>query len=511
MTTRIAIMGAGPGGLAAAMLMASDGFDVDVYESENVVGGRTSQIHKQGFRFDTGPTFFLYPEVLKQIFSRCGFCFEDEVELIRLDPLYEIIYENSDRIKVFKDLPRLRDEISRISIHDAANIELFMRDNEQKFAHFLPVLQRPFLRWSQLFSIDLLKSLSSLRPFSSVNKDLSQFFQNENIRLAFSFQSKYLGMSPFNCPSLFTILAYMEHEYGVYHPVGGCNAIIRTMARLARRMGVRIHLNDAVKNINFAGRRFKSLNTQSGRKTADALIVNADFAHFVSRFVPQKLLSSWNHTKLKKKQFSCSTFMMYLGIKGNYPQLEHHSILLSEAYKANLFEIEAGVKPPESPSLYVQNACSTDPKLAPAGYSTLYVLVPVANQINAVDWTKHRLRYRNLVIKRLGLLGIEDLERRIVFEKIVTPQDWLEQHSIYQGATFNLAHSMNQMLHRRPQNRFSELKGVYLVGGGTHPGSGLPVIFEGARITADLVRSDYASDRVKSSGLAKTVSEEAVN
>lgn len=496
---KIAIMGAGPGGLAAAMLLASDGFSVDIYESAPQVGGRTSQIHQQGFRFDTGPTFFLYPEVLKQIFSRCGFCFEDEVDLVRLDPLYHLVYENAGSIKIFKDMQRLRGEIAKFSSHDAANIDAFLRDNKQKFARFLPVLQRPFLNWSDLFAPDVVKSLSVLRPFSSVDQDLGQFFRDDRIRLAFSFQSKYLGMSPFNCPSLFTILSYMEHQYGVYHPIGGCHAVISSMARLARRMGVRIHLNDAVTKLNFSGRRFQGLQSQSGYQTADALVVNADFGHFVSRFVPQSLLSKWNRKKLDSKRFSCSTFMMYLGIKGSFPKLEHHTILLSEDYQGNLAEIEAGGHPPRQPSLYVQNACVTDPSLAPEGYTTLYVLVPVANQVHPVDWVKHSPGYRNLIIRRLALLGLNDLEERIVFEKIVTPQDWLDHHAVYRGATFNLTHSMDQMLHRRPQNRFSELQGVYLVGGGTHPGSGLPVIFEGARITADLIRKDFAADCVRSS------------
>ena len=182
--------------------------------------------------------------------------------------------------------------------------------------------------------------------------------------------------------------------------------------------------------------------------------------------------------------------MMYLGIEGTIPDLKHHTIFLSTDYKRNLAEIEAGQAPAE-PSLYVQNACVTDPALAPPGHSTLYVLVPVGHRIGeGVDWPAEQARYRALVLKRLERIGIKDIEQRIRFEKIMTPQDWEEDLSVYRGATFNLAHNIRQMLHWRPRNRFEDLDAVYLVGGGTHPGSGLPVIFESARITSRLLTED---------------------
>ncbi len=183
--------------------------------------------------------------------------------------------------------------------------------------------------------------------------------------------------------------------------------------------------------------------------------------------------------------------MLYLGIEGTIPDLEHHTIFLAEDYRRNIREIEEGRVPPGDPSVYVQNACVTDPALAPPGHSTLYVLIPVGNRVgDGIDWEAQKQSYRALALKRLERLGIHDIEKRIRFERIMTPTDWEADLDVFRGATFNLAHSLRQMLHFRPRNRFEDLEGVYLVGGGTHPGSGLPVIFESARITSKLMASD---------------------
>jgi phytoene desaturase len=312
-------------------------------------------------------------------------------------------------------------------------------------------------------------------------------------------------MSPFRCPSLFTILAFMEYEYGVFHPRGGSGAVMAAMARVARDLGARIRLREPVQEILFEGRRAIGVRTEAGTQRHDAVVVNADFAHAMRALVPDRLRRRWTDRRIARKKFSCSTFMLYLGIEGSIDGLAHHTIHLARDYRRNIAEIERGRAPPGEPSFYVQNACVTDPDLAPPGHSTLYVLVPVGNNGGGIDWPAQQTRYRALALKQLGKIGIPDLARRIRFEKMLTPAGWEEDMGIYRGATFNLAHSLRQMLHLRPRNRFEDLERVYLVGGGTHPGSGLPVIFEGARITARLLAEDLRIDPLwaKPSGMAQ--------
>ncbi len=491
---RAVIIGAGPGGLASAMLLARAGVDVKLIERHPQVGGRTSTLAGGGFQFDLGPTFFLYPRVLEEIFSAVGRDLHDEVELIKLDPQYHLVFGAGGELLATPDLARMEQAIAALAPGDAGQFHRFMSDNRVKMEQFRTVLESPFLRWRDLLSPHLMKMLPLLRPWLSLDGELSRYFRDDRVRLAMTFQSKYLGMSPFNCPSLFSILSFLEYEYGVFHPVGGCGAVSRAMAGVAEDLGVEISLGDDVEEILFEGRRAVGVRSTSGTHRADAVVINADFAQAMKRLVPDRLRRRWTDAKVAKKQFSCSTFMMYLGVEGRYDHLRHHTIYLSRDYLKNLDEIETRHVLSDDPSFYVQNACVTDPSLAPDGMSTLYVLVPVTHQHANVNWTQEKDRFRALALRQLARVGLGDVENRIRFERVLTPADWEHSHQIYRGATFNLAHSLKQMLHLRPRNKFEDLDSVYLVGGGTHPGSGLPVIYESARITSRLLARDLGMD-----------------
>lgn len=487
---RAVIVGAGPGGLAAALLLAKSGVKVTVVEKRAEVGGRTSTIEQDGFKFDMGPTFFLYPRVLREIFSAAGYDLDREVPMTRLDPQYRLVFGAGGELLATPNVERMEKAIAAISPDDALRFGHFLRHNRNKLEKFLPFLQSPFESWRDLAKPEMLKLMPLLAPWKSLDDDLQVHFKDERIRLGFSFQSKYLGMSPFRCPSLFSILSFLEYEHGVFHPTGGCGAVTKAMARIATDMGVEILCEEPVEKVLMD--QGKAVGVKTARQTlmADAVVVNADFAGAIRRLVPNSDRKKWTDERLAKKKYSCSTFMMYLGIEGRYDDVSHHTIYLAENYKDNLKDIEERHRLSDNPSFYVQNACVTDETMAPAGQSTLYVLLPVTHDTGSVDWEKERPRYRDLALKQMEKIGLHGVEQRIVTEKILTPSGWAEEFDLYKGATFSMAHSLDQMLHLRPHNRFEDVKQMYLVGGGTHPGSGLPVIFESARITSRLLLED---------------------
>jgi phytoene desaturase len=488
---KVIVIGAGPGGLAAALLLARAGLHVHVVERLPRVGGRCSAIESDGFRFDLGPTFFLYPRVLERIIELVGRDLSREVPMVRLDPQYRIAFGAGGHLDCSPDIPRLEAEVARLCPDDAGQIRRFLADNRGKLEAFRPCLERPFLSWRDLLSWQVLKSAPLLRPWNSLDRDLARYFRDPRVRLAFSFQSKYLGMSPFNCPSLFSILSFLEYEFGVWHPIGGCAALSEGMARVAQQLGVTFSLGDEVTQILFDGRRAVGVKTRRGEYRSDALVINADFARAMTRLVPNQLRGRWTDEKIARKRFSCSTFMLYLGLEGRQDHVRHHTIHCADDYAANLADIEERHVLSHDPSFYVQNPCVTDDTLAPPGHSTLYVLAPVTHMHANVDWATEAPAFRARLIRQLSKIGIEDVEKRIRFEKIVTPADWQDRYEVHRGATFNLAHIWRQMLHLRPRNRFEDLDGVYLVGGGTHPGSGLPVIYESARIASRLLLADF--------------------
>ena len=495
MTKQVLIIGAGPGGLASAILLAASSVRVKILERLPLIGGRTSRLEADGFRFDLGPTFFLYPRVLEEIFVAAGTSLRDEVELVRLDPQYRIQFGAGGKLDCTPDIAAMERQIAALSPADAPGFRRFLVENRTKLTCMEPCLESPFMGWQDLLQMRLLKLLPMLRPHQSVDTYLKRFFHDERVRLGFCFQSKYLGMSPFRCPSLFSILSFLEYEYGVFHPLGGCAVVTEAIARVATRLGVEICLNEPVEEILFSGRRAVGVRTASNQvHRADAVVVNADFARAMEKLVPDHLRRRWTDRKLAKKKYSCSTFMMYLGVEGTF-DLPHHTIHIAKDYEKNLDEIENKHVLSDDPSFYVQNACVTDPSLAPRGHSTLYVLAPVTHQHPNVDWLKEKNRFRELMFRQIKKAGYDLDPGRIRYERIINPADWDTRYEIYRGATFNLAHTLDQMLHLRPHNRFEDLDGMYLVGGGTHPGSGLPVIFESARISTRLLLEDLGLNR----------------
>ena len=490
----VVIVGAGPGGLAASLLLAKSGVKVTVVEKRDHVGGRTATMEQDGFKFAIGPTFFLYPRVLREIFSAAGYDLDHEVPMTRLDPQYRLVFGGGGELLATPDMGRMEQAIAAISPEDAVTFHRFMTHNRNKLEKFMPFLQSPFESWRDLAKPGMLKLLPLLAPWKSLDDDLQMHFKDERIRLGFSFQSKYLGMSPFRCPSLFSILSFLEYEHGVFHPTGGCGAVTRAMARIAIELGVEIVTDEPVERVHVEGGKATAVQTSKRLLKADAVIVNADFAGAMRKLLPDSARRKWTDKRIASKKFSCSTFMMYLGIDGQYDDVSHHTIYLAENYKENLLDIEQRHQLSDNPSFYVQNACVTDPTLAPTGQSTLYCLLPVTHDTGTVDWKKETPRYRALALEQLAKIGLTDVERRIRTEKIITPQGWAEGFELFRGATFSMAHSLDQMLHLRPHNRFEDVGQMYLVGGGTHPGSGLPVIFESARITSKLLLEDLKVD-----------------
>ena len=497
-TGSIAVVGAGPGGLAAAMLLAGRGLRVTIYEAEPRVGGRTMRLSAEGaagtYHFDRGPTFFLMPYVLEEIFRATGRRLTDYATLTRLDPMYRLVMGRAGRdpltLDCTQDREAMRARLNAIEPGDGDAFEEFLRANRHKLNVFTPILRRPFTGLTDLLDPALVKALPVLEPHRSVAGYLAKRFRNHYVRLAMSFQSKYLGMSPYTCPSLFSILPFIEYEYGIWHPAGGCNALMTAMAEACAEMGVTIRCGQPVEQIAFEGRRATGVVVAGTVHRHDHVVVNADASWAIKHLIPADVrargsaATPYHDERLDGMDYSCSTYMLYLGMKAPLP-LEHHTIYISETYEQNLRDIAEG-RVTDDPSVYFCNPSPRDPTLAPRGGSSLYVLVPTANTRTGMDWKAAAPRLREKALNRLGTLIGRDPRPLIEAQIEITPDHW-QAARINFGATFNLAHGLNQMLHRRPRHELPFCEGVWLVGGGTHPGSGLPVIFLSSQITARLL------------------------
>lgn len=535
----VAIIGAGPGGLAAAVLLASSGLRVTLYESQPTLGGRTARISATGrdgatYHFDRGPTFFMMPYVLEEVFAAAGKRLRDYVDLTRLDPMYRLLLGRPGKDPITLDTTQDIDLMSRrlaaINPRDGVAFKRFIDDNRAKLHAMESTLRSPQRSVLDLFTLDAMKFAPMLNPHLSVHGLLSKYFEDPLVRLSVSFQSKYLGMSPFECPSLFTILPFIEYEYGIWHPRGGCNALMSAMATLADELGVEIKLGTPVRRVECDGVHARGVTTDEGFTPHAHVVINADTAWAMKNLIPADARraasgDSYSDDTFANKRYSCSTYMLYLGVDGEV-DLPHHTIYVSETYQENLKDITERSRLSEDPSVYVCNPSRLDPTLAPKGKSALYVLVPTPNlqgpkgnggtakgstANGSIDWHAAAPILRARTMDQLrARFGMPDIESRIQAEVQLTPDDW-RNANIQFGATFNLAHSLDQMLFRRPQNKLKGFDNLYLVGGGTHPGSGLPTIFLSAHIASRMlcreIGQEYAGDSaaVKNVALARTM------
>ncbi|MBH0228938.1 phytoene desaturase family protein [Halobacillus yeomjeoni] len=489
---KIAVVGAGPGGLASAMILASAGYDVHVFEKQSYVGGRNGHFSLGEYTFDIGPTFLSMPHIVEEIFQMAGRDVHDYMDLVELSPMYELQFDGK-RVPMYRNREKMLQVIEEHFPGNEKGYDRFMSDTRKKMNALLPLLQTRHHRLKDYVSLRALKALPQLSLGKSVYDVLSDYFTDERLKIAFTFQAKYLGMSPWECPGAFSILSYMEHEYGVFHPIGGVNQLSKSMAAVTEEFGGKIHLGNGVSKFKLDGKKMTGLVLDSGEEFhADEVIINADFAQAMSHMVDDGVLKKYSKPKLDKKKYSCSTFMIYVGLDKLY-DMPHHTILFAEDYQTNVNEMTKDLVLSDEPSIYIHNASVTDPTLAPEGHSAVYILAPVPNNYSEIDWDDKQETFKQLIYDELEKkTGFEDIRNHIVTEKVLTPLQWQTEHFVHKGATFSLGHQLSQMMYFRPHNRFQELEHCWLVGGGTHPGSGLPTILESARITTGWIKEKEA-------------------
>ena len=368
----VVIVGAGPGGLTSAMILARRGFRVTVFESKDTVGGRNAQLKLGDFVFDAGPTFLMMDFVLREVFEEAGREVSDYLQFKRLDPLYRLKFDDVE-VCPSDDPARMRQQIRESFPGNEAGLDRFLEKENRRYEKLFPCLQKHYSTLWTLFSKPLIRALPHLSLTQSLFQNLGSYFNDDRLKLSFTFQSKYIGMSPWKCPALFTLLPLIEHRYGIHHVMGGLHRISLAMAKVVEEHGGEIRTGTPVATLLLDGRKVLGVRLQNGERVlADDVIINADFGHAMSTLVPPGVLRKYAPKNLQKKEFSCSTFMLYLGVDRVY-DLPHHNIIFAKDYRSNIDDIFLRKVPSEDFSFYVQNACATDPSLAPPGKSTIYV------------------------------------------------------------------------------------------------------------------------------------------
>jgi phytoene desaturase len=493
--TKVIIIGAGIGGLATAARMARQGYQITLLEKGSTPGGRASFIDKHGYRFDTGPTLFLMPEVFAETYAALGEEMHDHLDLVRLDPTYRVHFHDDSTLDLSSSLQAMQVQLEKI---EPGSFEAYLRFLHEGHLHYSLSLKhfvgRNFNSLREYFSLANLPLLFRLKALTTHASNTRRYFSDPRLQAAFSFQNMYLGLSPFDAPATFSLLQYTELADGVWFPRGGLYRVIESLAAIAERLGVRILYNSPVSAINVDANRASGVTLEDGRRLqADIVIANADLPYVYSHLLPE----DGSAERLAKKKYTSSALMFYWGVKGpRSGALLHHNVFLADhRYRESFDSIFNDLTLPEEPSFYVCAAARTDPGFAPAEGDSLMVLVPVGhlNEKDPQKWEQLEGRARQVVIRRLAGLGIQDLESRIVFEEKWGPPYYRDSLNLAKGAAFGLSHNFNQVGYLRPHNRHPRYGNLYFVGASTHPGTGLPIVLLSARLVVERILREQAA------------------
>lgn len=483
----VIVIGAGIGGIAAAGRLARQGHAVTVLEKGPRPGGRVDVIEKDGFRFDTGPTLFLMPEVFAETYAALGERMQDHLDLVRLDPTYRAHFHDGATLNLTSVLPDMRTQLEALEPGSFEAFLRFMAEGSRSYNLSLEkFVGRNFYSYLQYFDLRNLPLLFQLKALVKHAANTASYFKDPRLQAAFSFQNMYLGLSPYDAPATFSLLQYTELGDGVWFPRGGMIRPVETLEQIATGLGVRFRYNLPVARINVAGNRATGVTLEDGGiLSADVVIANADLPYVYSDLLPE----DGSAARLYRKKFTSSALMFYWGVKGEKsPELLHHNVFLADdQYKASFDRIFNDLSLPERPSFYVNAPARTDPSFAPADGDSLMVLVPVGHMDagNSQDWAALTARARLSVIERLEGLGVKDLAGRIVFEETMGPPEFKKKLNLAKGSAFGLSHNFLQVGYLRPHNRHARYGNLYFTGASTHPGTGLPIVLLSARLTVE--------------------------
>jgi phytoene desaturase len=486
----IVIIGAGIGGLSAAIQLAVAGKQVLVLEQNQAVGGKMGELRVGGYRWDTGPSVITMRHVLDDLFAVAGRNIGEYLNLRPVEPLTRYFYPDGTFLDVSRDLSHTLSQIQEIDARD-----------EEGYLKFLAYAARLYRITNPVFIYDQppgLGSLLKVSPLDAVRIDglrtMSQaidgFVRSPHLRQLLSRFATYVGASPYQAPATLNVIAHVELNQGVWYPEGGMYQIARALGRLAEELGVETRLACQVQTIEVGEGQVRGVTLNDGTYLpAPAIIANVDVATVYEKLLPDTAVSHRRVERLRTTKPSCSGFILLLGVQGTHPGLAHHNIFFSSDYPREFEEIFREGVPPQDPTIYVAITSKATPDDAPPDCENWFVLVNAPALGSGWDWKSQAFAYRQLVLDQLAARGFE-VRERIEVEKIVTPVDLEHITGARRGALYGASSNSRWAAFRRPHNRAPDVNGLYFAGGTTHPGGGVPMVTLSGKVASQLLLQD---------------------
>lgn len=485
------VIGAGYGGIAAALRLRAKGYRVSLVDRCAGLGGRAQVFECHGFRHDAGPTVITAPFLIEELFALFGERLADHITLVPLKPWYRFRFADGSTFDYGGTLEETLNEITRIEPRDREGYLGLLAHSKRIFdVGFTELSAVSFDRFTTM--VRQIPRLIGLRSYDTVWKLVSRYLSHPNLRQAFSIQPLLVGGNPFDTTSIYGLIHFLERAHGVHFAMGGTGAITRALGDLMVRQGIDIQLGTTVSEITVENGIASGARLADGRViAADLVVTNADPAHLYGSMIRKSEQALSTRLKSAAAHFSMGLFVLYFGTTRTYPEVAHHTIWMGRRYRELLADIFDRKILTEDFSLYLHRPTATDPSFAPPGCDSFYVLCPVPNLQGQVDWAKEGPRLRNRIVAALGATTLPDLPVTITSEFFMTPEDFRDDYLSAHGAGFSVAPLFRQSAWFRFHNRAEGIRNLYLVGAGTHPGAGLPGVLCSAKVVDTLVPAAY--------------------
>jgi len=482
----VIVIGAGIGGLTAAIHLAKKGLHVTVIEKNTRPGGRCDRLSREGHHFDTGPTLLVMPLLYESEFAALGTSMREMLDLQRVDPTYHLVFDNGSRLALTSDMKYLQEQLESFEPGSFQGLLRYMDEGHRHYHLGIEKLVEPdFRKASDFFKLEHLPLLYQVKPLANHYANMKHYFDDPRLKAAFTFQDVYMGLSPFEAPATFSMMPYTELAHGVWYPRGGMYQVVEALMSLAQDAGVHFQFNTTVDRIELNGRGARGIVAEGQHISADAVLANADLPYVYQNLLPQDR----QVRKLEHKRYSCSVISFFWGVDQPYETLAPHTLFLADDYRENFVSIIRDLDLPANPSLYIHAPARLDPSMAPSGQDTLIAIVPVGHMSanGAQDWGALRDKAREHVFRRLRTLGITDLDQHIKFEMNFTPLSWRKRYNLVKGSTHGLCHNLSQLGYFRPDNRHPQYHNLYFTGASTRPGTGMPTAMVSGRQAAQRI------------------------
>jgi len=492
--SRAVVVGAGFGGIAAALRLRAKGYRVTLLDRALRLGGRAQVFERDGFRHDAGPTVITAPFLFDELFELFGKSRADYVDFVPLDPWYRFRFQDGSTFDYGGTIEETLAEIRRIEPADADGYLRMLKHSEKLFdAGFTELAHQPFHNISTI--IREIPRLAKLRTYRTVWQLVAAYFKNEKIRQAFSIQPLLVGGNPFTTTSIYGLIHFLERKWGVYFAMGGTGALVAAFGKLMEEEGIDVRLSTTIRRITLDGRKATGVELEDGtRIAADIVVSNADPLRLYRDLVAQEAQSTG--IKLKRKsRVSMGLYVVYFGTTRTYPDVAHHTIWFGPRYREHLKDIFDRRILADDFSLYVHRPTATDKSFAPEGCESFYVLCPVPNLDSGHDWRIEGPRLKEKIIDALDKTMLPGLRESMTADFIMTPQDFADDYLSVAGAGFSIAPHFTQSAWFRFHNRSESIENLYLVGAGTHPGAGLPGVVSSAKAVDQMIAPAQGANR----------------